>query len=377
MALDRIDLMRPLPALSWLVSGLILRGYINIVASLPGEGKTALLTSLAWQAARPAGVFLNRPVASGPTLYVDFDAPGGGRTVRYWLEKHRRAFPDGDVSKVMVLEPDADTYGVSEGEFAQLAEAARDTGAALILLDSFSSAFPSVDPIKLVQVQVPLWHLRRLAFESGAAVVVADHLPKPISGERAGARGVIGSVAKSAQARAVHLLTRLPPGEVQGRYVLRWDTAKLSYAARPAPFGVDVRFTEETVGFEVVPLPATQGETRTERAVRAMQDHLEAQRGTVVKHQALLDIAVQEGDLRSRAAAEALRLVKERFGNELLTAYLPGRGKPQGYRLEPLPTSAPLQRMNGRPSSAVLNSLHKALHQSRSSVTKDDGSTGA
>lgn len=335
MPLERIDLGQALPPLEWLVAGLLLQGYINTVASLPGEGKTALLTALAWQVSRPAGTFLNRRVAHGVTLYVDFDAPGQGRTVRYWLEKHRRAFPDGDANEIIVFEPDPNTYGLAEAELEQLATTAKASRARLILIDSFGSAFPSVDPIKLVQVQGPLWHLRRLAGETGAALVIVDHLPKPISGERAGARGIIGSVAKSAQARAVHILSRVPPKEVEGRSILRWDTTKMSYGARPAPFGVELRFGDGTVFIEATDLPEGRGETRTERAVRALQDHLEAKRGAVVTHQRLLELAVEEGNLRKRAAAEAVRRVRERYGSELTSTVLPGRGQPQGYVLAP------------------------------------------
>ena len=182
-------------------------------------------------------------------------------------------------------------------------------------------------------MQGPLWYLRRLALETGAAVVLIDHLPKPVSGERAGARGLIGSVAKSAQARAVHILSRVPPKEVQGQNVLRWDVTKMSYGARPEPIGVELRFDSGAVFIDPASLPEGHGETRTERAVRAMQDHLEAHRGEVVTHRTLLEVALQQGNLRERASAAALRLVKERYGDELATVFLPGRGKPQGYRL--------------------------------------------
>ncbi len=369
MPLERIDLEQTLPPLEWLVGDLILQGYINTIASLPGEGKTALLTGLAWQTSRLKGTFLDRRVANGVTLYVDFDAPGNGRTVRYWLEKHRRAFADGDLNKIIVLEPDLNTYGLAEGELEQVTHIATETHAKLILIDSFSLAFPTIDPIKLVQVQGPLWHLRRLATETGAAVVIVDHLPKPVSGERAGARGIIGSVAKSAQARAVHILSRAPPKEVEGRTVLRWDTTKMSYSARPEPFGVELRFDNGAVAIDVVDLPEGQGETRTERAVRALQDYLEAHRSSVVAHQDLLEIAIDEGNLHKRAAAEAVHIIKERYGDELVTTYLPGRGKPQGYRLrheqalKPSLSTASLHQTGETPSSTGNHLLHTPLQE--------------
>ena len=368
MPLSKVDLGQDLTPLSWLVDGLILQGYINTIASLPGEGKTALLTGLAWQVSRSTGEFLQRRVAHGVTLYVDFDAPGDGRTVRYWLDKHQRVFGNGDLGKIVVLEPDIDTYGLAVTELEQLTKVAKETKAKLILIDSFSSAFPSTDPIKLVQVQGPLWHLRRLAHETGAAVVIADHLPKPISGEKAGARGIIGSVAKSAQARAVHILSRVPPENVQGRNILRWDTTKMSYSARPKPFGVELKFDDNSVSIDLADLPKGQGETRTERAVRAMQNHLESYRGSVVTHQELLDIAMHEGNLRRRASVDAIQLLKERYGEELVTTFLPGRGKPQGYLLKletPPPSlySASLHQIGERASGTRNYSVHTLSDQ--------------
>lgn len=365
MSLKRPDLQKRLAPLEWAVDGLILQGYINTIASLPGEGKTALLTGLAWQASREDGVFLDRSVSYGATLYVDFDAPGDGRTIRYWLDKHRKAFGDGNLSKIVVLEPDLDTFGMTELELEQLTEVAKDTKAKLILVDSFSSAFPSVDPLKLVQVQGPLWYLRRLASETGAAVVIVDHLPKPVSGEKAGARGIIGSVAKSAQARAVHILSRVPPRDVEGKNVLRWDTTKMSYSARPKPFGVELRFDDGAVFIDAVDLPQGHRETRTERAVRAIQDYLELRRGQVVSHQELVDVALQEADLRKRATADAIRIVRNRYGKELITTILPGRGKPQGYKLKqepalPKPT-APLHQMAKSPLDTAKPLLHTTL----------------
>ena len=375
MSLSKVNLDQDLAPLSWLVDGLILKGYINTIASLPGEGKTALLTGLAWQVSRSEGKFLQRRVTHGTTLYVDFDAPGDGRTVRYWLSKHQKVFRDGDLNKIVVLEPDLDTYGLAAEELEQLSQIAQETKPELILIDSFSSAFPTTDPIKLTQVQGPLWHLRRLASETGAAVVIADHLPKPISGEKAGARGIIGSVAKSAQARAVHILSRVSPKDVQSRNILRWDTTKMSYSARPKPFAVELGFADNAVSISVVDLPRGQGETRTERAVRAMQDYLETNRGSVVTHQELVDLAMHEGNLRRRASIDAIQLLKERYGEELTTTFLPGRGKPQGYLLKlesqlPSLCIAPLHQIGDESSETANHSVHTPADQTAPETKK-------
>lgn len=373
MSLKDIALDQQLPPLSWCVPDLLLNGYINTIASLPGEGKTALLTGLAWQLSRPNGKFLGRALKQTSTLYVDFDAPGEGRSLRYWLDKHKRAYPDGNMSRITLLEPDQDTYGLGETDILHLMDVAREHGAGLILIDSFGSAFPTVDPVKLVQVQGPLWHLRRLATETNAAVVLLDHLPKPVSGERAGARGIIGSVAKSAQARAVHILSRVL---VDCRNVLRWDTTKMSYSARPAPFGVELRFECDAVFLEAIPLPKGHGETRTERAVRAMQDYLEARRGEVIPHKVLLDVATVEGGLRKRAAADALSLLKTHYGRTLITSILPGRGKPQGYLLKPENDElgeppAILHQLREKPSLTPNQSLQPSMPKSSQAASKE------
>ena len=324
---------QPLAPLNWLVPDYFLCGYINTLASLPGEGKTALVTSLVWQVSRPKGMFLEHPVQSGNSLYVDFDAPGDGRSVRFWLNKHRHRYPDGDLNKIKLLEPDEHTYNLGEPELEQIMVAAIQHKAKLIVLDAFSSAFPSTDPSKLNQVQIPLWHLRRLATTTQAAVLVLDHLPKPHSGEQAGARGVLGSVMKSAQARAVHILSRIPHESVGERHVLRWDCYKLSYGARPPAFGVEILTDETSFDLRLTSLP-NQTESRTDRAVWALCDYLERNRGVIVMHQTLIELAKSKGKLRDRAAAEVVRRVKTQYGDALKEVTLQERGSPKGYYLE-------------------------------------------
>lgn len=320
----------------------MLRGYLNTVASLPGEGKTATLTGLAWQASRPdGGSFAGRRVWPANTVYVDFDAPGDGRNFRYWLEQHARAYPDGDPGKITLLEPDIDTYGLNEQDLKVLVTTAKDKQAGLVIIDSFMAAFPTTDPVKLTQVQAPLWYLRRLATEAGAAVVLIDHLPKPMAGERAGARGVMGSIAKPAQSRSVHLLTRVPLKEVNGRHVLKWEAVKLSYCALPEPFGVELRFNNGAVTFGDYELPAEYGETRTDKAVRAIQDHLETNRGAAFTRKQLLELATKVANVSQRTAEAALKTVIDRLGDDLVTAKLPGAGAPVTYQLTSHQTLTP------------------------------------
>ena len=61
------------------------------------------------------------PTDHNPLIHVDCDAPGDGRSIRFWLEKHQAAYPDGDRNQIEVLEPDSDTYGLGLPELEELA----------------------------------------------------------------------------------------------------------------------------------------------------------------------------------------------------------------------------------------------------------------
>ena len=269
-----------------------------------------------------------------------------------------------------MLEPDWQTYGLGESELAELTGVAEAAKAKLILIDSFSSAFPNVDPNKLVQVQGPLWYLRRLAVETNAAVVIIDHLPKPVSGEKAGSRGIIGSIAKSAQARSVHILSRITNSSASTT-LLRWDTSKMSYASRPEPFAVELSFDEDKVDIQLKDLPEGHGETRTQQAVRALQNYLEARRGEAVGHQELLDVAMFQANLRKRAAATAIQHVKQNYEQELQITILPGRGKPQAYTLPKLETTASLHQIENKQIQTGESLMHTSTQEIPLTASKE------
>jgi hypothetical protein len=335
MGLKRVDLHTPLPEISWTWEGLIPRGFVSVVGSLPGEGKTALLTALAWQATRPEGELLGRKVESTAAVYVDFDAAtGDGRAVRGWIERHKATFPDGDLDRLVVLEPEGDTYGLGEEELAELEGVAKDSGAGLIIVDSFMAAFP-LDVVKSHQVQAAFYHLRRLALSTGAAVVVIDHLPKPMHGETAGARGLLGSIAKVAQARSVHILTRVPPREVDGRHVLRWDVLKNSFAAVPEPFGVELVFDPGQVRVLESPLPEGVVNPRKDRAKVVVLTLLQG--GAVVARKDLVDAIIREVNVHRKTAESYLAEIAKEVG--LVAVTLPGKGNPVAYRI---PEATPL-----------------------------------
>lgn len=344
MALKQIDLHAPLLRIEFLVPGLIPFGYITFLATREGVGKTTLLTGLAWQMTRPGcGLFIGHAVPRGPVIYLNTDAADGqSRPVRYWLEQHRATFPDGDMNGVTVLENTG--AGLSPAEFQELLAVAEKIGARCIIIDSFMGTFPGIDGNKLEAVMLPMLALRDFAARTGAAVIVTDHLPKKAVGEKEGDRGVMGSTGKTAQARAVHLLTRVPPKEVDGRDVLRWEVRKASFAKSGHAFGIEVdrEFDEEgqASGVHLTPydLPEEEtGDTRGARATAAVNAHLDSSGGEAVPHAELVTLAIERGNLQERAAREAVGRALGLMWERLEVVKQPGRGAPKAYRLKVVP----------------------------------------
>ena len=342
MALKRIDLLTPLERIEFLVPDLIPCGYITFLGAREGVGKTTILTGLGWQMTRPdGGEFLGRPVPRGPVIYLNTDAADGrSRPVRHWLEQHQATFPDGDMDGIEVYENTG--AGLSPDEFTELLKRAEEIGAQCIIIDSFMGTFPGIDGNRLDAVMLPMLALRDFAARTGAAVIVTDHLPKKAVGEREGDRGIMGSTGKTAQARAVHLLTRVPPNEVNGLDVLRWEVRKASFSKSGYALGLEVQrtFDEEDRALSVhlvpydLPEEDTGGDTRGARATAAVMNHLDGSGGETVAHAALLALAIERGNLRERAAREAVGRALGLMWDRIEEVKQPGRGAPKAYRLK-------------------------------------------
>lgn len=344
MALKLIDLSAELRRIEFLVPDLIPSGYITFLGAREGVGKTTIGTALAWQMTRPEGrgEFLGRKVPRGPVIYLNTDAADGeSRPVRYWLEQHRQTYPDGDMSGVTVLESTG--AGLTPEELGELLNMAREMGARLVIVDSFMGTFPTLDGNKLDQAMRPMLALRDFAAQTGAAVIVTDHLPKRGAGEKEGERGIMGSTGKSAQARAVHLLTRVPPREVEGRDVLRWEVRKNSFAKSGYALGIEVERLEDEEGraagvyLNPCELPAEEEgrDTRSDRAKAAVIALLTGKAGQTVTHAELIAAAVAGGNVKERSAQQAVRESLGALGGEVQEVRLGGRGAPRAYRYGP------------------------------------------
>ena len=373
MSFLEIPLTAQPPEIGWVWEGLVPRGYVTLIGALPGQGKTLITTALAWQAARPGGgELLGRRVAPVGALYLDFDAATGtGAAVLNLLARHRATWPDGEPARFHLLEPAPDTYGLdSEKALPALKEAVLRYGVGLVVIDSFMAAFP-VDQVKAHAVMPAMYYLRRLAQETGAAVVVVDHLPKPQAGEPAGGRGILGSIAKTAQARAVHVLTRVPPREVAGRHVLRWEVVKNAFAALPDPFVVEIIFQADKVLIQEAELPEGFANPKQAHAERAMLALLNAAQGGVVPKTELVQAAVTAANVSAKTAERYLAALADRLG--LVRVDLPGRGNPVGFRLHD--TGGNVLKSEEAPSARQKFLVHGDVqnHQADQKTGDEDG----
>jgi AAA domain len=339
-----VSLTNTLTPIRFAVPDFIPAGYVTFVGAREGVGKTTLLTGLLWQASRPdGGEWLGMNVQHCACLYVNSDAPDGeSRPVRYWLEKHRDAFPDGELTDITVLEPSGS--GLSPEDIAEIERIAKDQCAKIIVIDSYMGAFPGLDGNKLEQAMKPMQALCGMAARTGAAVIVTDHLPKRAPGEKDGDRGIMGSVAKQAQARAVILMTRIPPAECDGQNAVKIEVTKQSFAHRLTPFGVVIRVAQdevshlETVHLEAFDLPEEQTNSGKYRAKTTVMNALKLASGTWFALADLEKIAVKRGNIRERqaktAVREALQELRELIGDALEERRGTGRGGPKEYRVK-------------------------------------------
>ena len=341
-----IDLVSTLEPIEFLVPELLPMGYISFVTAREGIGKTTLLTGLLWQMSRPhGGEWAGFRVPHGSSLYVNSDAPDGrSRPVRYWLERHKTAAPDGDLSRITVLEA---AEGLGPEELKQLAQVAKEQGVTCIVIDSYMGAFPGLDPRALEKQMGPLKALVQLAAGTGAALLVTDHHSKgaAVNGEFT----AMGSVSKSAQSRAGLSLTRVPPAECEGQNVIRVEVVKQSFARRLEPFGLQIKVESvewgegEAVYLETYALPDEKVNTGRYRAKLALLAYLKAHLGVWHMRDNLIKEACKGGNVKDRTAIDALKDVLEELGDRLEQRQEKKKAAPKEYRLlaEGQPSSDP------------------------------------
>jgi AAA domain-containing protein len=166
------------PPVPWLVEPLLARGHLTMLAGQAGVGKSLLAVGIAGAVAHGAPSIAGMPVVGGEVVLVD--AENGERTL------HERAHLVG-------LPPDRVRAGIA-GTFdlhsptavSELQRAFGDRPPALLVLDSLASLAPGLRENDAHDVGPLLDRLRRLAQDTGAAVLLLHHTRKSGDSYRGG-----------------------------------------------------------------------------------------------------------------------------------------------------------------------------------------------
>ena len=205
---DRIVELTPMTdfepeGVSWLVEDRVAMGKVTLLAGDPGLGKSFLTLDMAARVTREGrhAAILSAEDDPSDTIRPRLDAM------------------DADISRVHLVrgivvpmgrvphDPSLDT------DVKLLATRLRKIeGLALVVIDPISAYMGKADSHNNAEVRRVLSELTRLAQWTGAAVVCVTHLNKDSAGKRAVYRSM-GSLAFTAAARTVHLVTKHPNDE--------------------------------------------------------------------------------------------------------------------------------------------------------------------
>lgn len=328
MAMSKIELLEYPPKANWLVGGMFPLGHLSLVYAAGGIGKTRLISHLAVEVTRPQGegLFLGHIVKHGKVLILDADDPTGFG-YQTWLNRFLGWRYD---AKRELIELRAITGGLTPNDVQALHDELLIEPRDVVIIDTFASAFIGLDVLKGHHVQQVLTELADLAKTLNCAVVMLDHVGKLQPGQTVVSKGPYGA-AKTFSPRAIFALSRVPPKEMEGRDVLRLDCTKMSYAAEPAPIGLEI-ILEQNDTVARVKLADLPHAGLSEKAREAIIKALESAKGEAMPRQALLSAAVNAANITQRYAEKVLKELLESHPDiEELT--LPGRGNPKAYRM--------------------------------------------
>ncbi|CAA9251054.1 MAG: hypothetical protein AVDCRST_MAG93-1757 [uncultured Chloroflexia bacterium] len=306
----------------------------NYIAGEPGVGKSWIMCDLAVSVATGTP-FLGRLTQQGPVLVINFDDAEtlprqyAERTARkrgyefddlplhYWEPNPDEAKPVGGLLDTNVI-----TY---------LAFQVATIKPALILIDSFSSAFPSLDGNKGQDIVYMHEILRQLRINSpGACLVLLDHTPKEVV-LQSKRRGVTGSQQKNGQVRSGHIVSRVEPSEVNGEDVLRWDFHKINAAPPQSNFAIEREQTTTTARLIVRDLPEQERAPKTNQAFEAALTTIKSAGEDGIARTELIEQVTKIANVGRRTVEKVLDEQVRNHPN-VIEKKLGGRGDPKGYK---------------------------------------------
>jgi hypothetical protein len=324
---------KPAPV-TWAVHHMLQADAPNYIAGEPGVGKSWIMCDLAVSVATGTP-FLGRQTQQGPVLIINFDDTE--TLPRQYAERTARArhYAFADLP-IYYWEPDPDEAkplnGVLDADvFEALAFHVEQLQPKLIILDSFSSAFPGLDGNKGQDIVRMHEILRQLRIKSpGACLVLIDHTPKEVV-LQSKRRGVSGSQQKNGQVRSGHIVSRIEPSEVGGRDVLRWDFHKLNAAPPQKSFAIEREQTLDTACLIVSDLPEHERAPKTTQALTAALTLIRSAGDEGIARTELIEQVATIANVSQRTVEGAIDKEVRSHPN-VFEKQLPGRGKPKGYK---------------------------------------------
>lgn len=209
------------PQFEWLVDDLIPRGGVAMIAGASQSGKTFVTLDLAMAVARGTQWF-GKDVAQGGVIYFAAEDPTGVRSLRVpaYREANRMSLDD-DVPFTLLTER-LNLWEAPEraDELIEECKALQDEMGQtlqLIVIDTYAKATTGSDELSGKEMSVIMDRMDRINRETGATVLLVDHLNA--SGSR-----VRGVAPKTANIDAV-LICRMAtiPGERRGETIPATD----------------------------------------------------------------------------------------------------------------------------------------------------------
>ncbi len=230
------DVLSTIPDVAWLWDGWLPRGFLTVLASAPGEGKSALALEIvrrvvaggAWPDGAPAS-------PGGTVLYVDTEAAGAilRRRVAEWgiptegLKVFAACGPGATLAEMSLDEP---------RDWGRLYRGVMEMRPSLVVIDSLSGAHAREESSS--GIRVLLLRFARLARDSGAAFLVVHHLRKrsPSEPDAVTLDRLRGSGALAQLARSVWAVDRPDPADPRRRLA----QVKNNLSEKPAPIGFTI-----------------------------------------------------------------------------------------------------------------------------------------
>lgn len=196
-------------SIHWLEAGRIAMGKVNMIAGDPGLGKSFMTMELAARASRgEIGSSMARVVVmSAEDDPCDTIAPrlrnmAANLNNIHFIEGIRRE-PGGSID-LLTLDRDMERFEEMIEDLAPVS---------LIVIDPISAYMGKADSNNNAEVRAVLARLSTLAARTGAAVVCVTHLNKDNGSGRKAVYRTMGSLAFTAAARTVQLVTKYEPSD--------------------------------------------------------------------------------------------------------------------------------------------------------------------